>query len=139
MDIRRLTTVDEMLPHFELVHQLTASLSPEEYATWLAAMIPHNYAMAAAFEGEACLGLSGYWIGHKLYCGKYLEIDNFVVQENARSAGVGKALLLWMEQEARGHGCGVVMLDAYVENFKAHRFYYRNGFNARGFHYLKHL
>jgi len=32
-----------------------------------------------------------------------------------------------------------MMLDAYVENFKAHRFYYRHGFHARGFHYLKRL
>ena len=32
-----------------------------------------------------------------------------------------------------------MMLDAYVENFKAHKFYYREGFIARGFHYLKKL
>lgn len=139
MVLRKLTTLEDMLSHFELVRQLTAALTHAEYKAWLAEMIPHNYALVAAFEGDSCLGLSGYWIGHKLYSGKYLEIDNFVVDEKARSAGVGAALLQWMEQEARAHGCRVLMLDAYVENFKAHRFYYRHGFHARGFHYLKHL
>ena len=55
------------------------------------------------------------------------------------SKGIGEALVKWMEAEARAQGCKLLMLDAYVENFKAHRFYYRQGFHARGFHYLKHL
>ncbi len=139
MELRRHTTVEEMLPHLSLVQQLTPLITAEEYRGWLAAMVPHNYAMVSAFEGEACLGLSGYWIGHKLYCGKYLEIDNFVVDRKARSLGTGEKLMHWLEQEARDRGCALLMLDAYVENFKAHRFYYRHGFHARGFHYLKHL
>lgn len=139
MELRRLTTVEQMLPHFELVRQLTASLTFEEYKALLAAMIPHNYAMIAAFEGDRCLGLSGYWIGHKLYSGKYMEIDNFIVDESAREQGIGGALVDQLEEEARNEGCRVLMLDAYVENFNAHRFYYRQGFHARGFHYLKQL
>ncbi|MBK8499324.1 MAG: GNAT family N-acetyltransferase [Flavobacteriales bacterium] len=139
MELRKLTFLEEMLPHFALVKQLTASLTMEEYRQWLMAMIPNNYAMVTALDGEACVGLSGYWIGHKLYCGKYLEIDNFVVAEGSRSIGVGSQLMNWMENEARRQGYSRIMLDAYVENFNAHRFYYRHGFHARGLHYLKHL
>ena len=87
--------------------------------------------------GEAGGTISGYWIGHKLYCGKYLEVDNFVVDDAHRSSGVGEHLLNWMTEEAKREGCELMMLDAYVENFKAHRFYYRQGFHARGFHYLR--
>jgi GNAT superfamily N-acetyltransferase len=139
MELRKLSTVEEMLPHFRLVQQLTPALTALEYPEMLQAMVPHNYAMVAAFDGPRCLGLSGYWIGHKLYCGKYLEVDNFVVDEPERSTGVGEALLKWMENEAATQGCRLLMLDAYVENYKAHRFYYRQGFHARGFHYLKLL
>ncbi|MBS1583785.1 MAG: GNAT family N-acetyltransferase [Bacteroidetes bacterium] len=137
--LRKLTTVEEMLPHWRLVVQLTPDLSPEAYGALLREMVPHNYFQVAAFEGEACIGLSGYWIGHKLYSGKCLEIDNFIVDEAHRGQGVGERLVDRMAEEARREGCRLLMLDAYVENFQAHRFYYRNGFHARGFHYLKRL
>ena len=136
---RKLSTVEDMLPLWRLITQLTPDLSEASYEALLRDMVPHNYHQVAAFEGEACIGLSGYWIGHKLYSGKYMEIDNFVVDQAHRGNRVGEQLVQWMEEEARREGCSLLMLDAYVENFKAHRFYYRNGFHARGFHYLKRL
>lgn len=139
LSFRKLTTVDEMRPHWALITQLSPDLSEETYIRLLGEMVKHQYYQVAVFEGEACVGISGYWIGHKLYSGKYLEIDNFVVDKAHRGKGVGEGLVKWLDEEARREGCALVMLDAYVENFPAHRFYYRNGFHARGFHYLKRL
>ena len=139
LELRKLVTVADMLQHWRLITQLTAGLTEQAYARMLPEMVAHNYFQVAAFESGECIAMSGYWLGHKLYCGKYLEIDNFVVDEAHRSSGVGGLLLEWLEAEARRKGCVLMMLDAYVENFKAHRFYYRHGFHARGFHYLKHL
>jgi len=136
MDLRRLTTVDEMLPHLRLIQQLTPSLTPEGYRVLLTAMVPHRYAMAAVFEGGTCLGLSGYWIGHKLYCGRYLEIDNFVVDAAHRSAGIGKLLVDELIAIARAERCEHMMLDAYLENSAGHRFYERHGFVKRGYHFM---
>jgi hypothetical protein len=45
-------------------------------------MIPNNYKQIAVFEGDVCVGLSGLWSGTKLWSGKYLEIDNFIVHQN---------------------------------------------------------
>lgn len=126
-----------MLPHHALITQLTPDLSREEYQRLLRAMVPHDYAQAAVVEGEDVIAVSGYWIGHKLYCGKYLEVDNFVVDHAHRSRGIGQLLLDWMLEEAHRLDCRHVMLDAYVENEGAHRFYDRNGFIKRGFHFLK--
>lgn len=128
-----------MLPHHALIAQLTPDLSPEGYQRLLRAMVPHQYAQAVVVEGEATIAVSGYWIGHKLYCGKYLEVDNFVVDRSYRSRGVGQLLLEWMLEEAKRLDCQHVMLDAYVENEAAHRFYERNGFIKRGFHFLKEV
>ena len=139
LELRKLVTVADMLPHWRLITQLTAGLTEQAYARMLPEMVAHNYFQVGAFDDNGCIALSGYWLGHKLYCGKYLEIDNFVVDEAHQSSGVGGLLLEWLEAEARREGCVLIMLDAYVENFKAHRFYYRHGFHARGFHYLKHL
>jgi GNAT superfamily N-acetyltransferase len=139
ISFRKLSKLEEMLPHFSLIKQLTSSLTYDEYEEMLQQMIPHNYFQLAAYETGNCIAVSGYWIGTKLYSGKYLEIDNFVVDEQYRSAGIGKLMVDRLCEEAKASNCRVVMLDAYVENFKAHHFYYREGFIARGFHYLKFL
>jgi ribosomal protein S18 acetylase RimI-like enzyme len=46
----------------------------------------------------------------------------------ATGRGIGKALLEWAIDEARGRGADAVQLSVYSENFGAQRFYRRNGF-----------
>ena len=128
-----------MIPSFPLIKQLTASLTEEDYLRMLTDMVPHNYYQVAAYHNNKPIAVSGYWLATKLYCGKYLEIDNFVVDEAYRSKQIGKMLVDWMLEEAKRNGCETALLDAYVENFKAHKFYYKQGFIARGFHYLKKI
>ena len=139
MTIKKCTTLAEMLPHLALIQKLSPQLTAETYAALLADMVGHNYFQCALYDGDTCIAVSGYWICTKLYSGKYLEIDNFIVDDAERGRGLGKQLLDWMLNEARANGCQTAMLDAYVENFRAHHFYYREGFIARGFHYLKKL
>jgi ribosomal protein S18 acetylase RimI-like enzyme len=139
MHLRTLATVEEMMPQLPLIQQLTPSLTTAEYRSLLEAMVPHRYAMLAAFEGDACLGLSGYWIGHKLYCGRYLEIDNFVVDAGHRSRGIGQLLVDELIRIAQRESCVNVMLDAYLENTAGHRFYERHGFVKRGYHFIRPL
>ncbi len=79
-----------MLANIELIRRLTPTLTLAAYESMLADMIPHNYYQVAAYEDDVCLAVSGYWIGTKIYSGKYLEIDNFVVAEQHRSKGIGK-------------------------------------------------
>jgi len=139
MESRILHSVDEMLPHLGLIQQLTPSLAPDAYRDLLTAMVPHRYAMLAVFDGDACIGLSGYWIGHKLYCGRYLEIDNFVVDKAHRSRGIGKLLVDELIAIACEEQCAHIMLDAYLENTDGHRFYERHGFVKRGYHFIRPL
>jgi GNAT superfamily N-acetyltransferase len=139
ISIRKITSIDEMLVHFELIKQLTATLTLPQYESLLKEMVPYNYYQVAVYENDTCVAVSGYWLCTKLYSGKYMEIDNFVVTDSHRSKGIGKMLVDWLTEEAKTNNCETVMLDAYVENFKAHHFYYREGFIARGFHYLKKI
>jgi len=128
-----------MLPHLPLIQKLSPQLTVTRYTQLLEDMVGHNYYQVALYEGDFCIAVSGYWISTKLYSGKYIEVDNFVVHEDHRNKGAGKLLLDWMLQEATVNGCETAMLDAYVENFKGHHFYYREGFIARGYHFLKSL
>jgi len=125
---------------FPLIQELNPSLSKAHFERYTAEMLASgNYYLLRAEKDQKLLGLSGYWIATKYYCAKYLEIDNFIVDSKYRNKGIGVALLNHMEAEAKTLGCKTIMLDAYVENFAAHRFYYRHGFKGRGFHHLKEL
>lgn len=136
-EIRKLTSIEDMLINFSLISLLTPSLTIEKYQEYLSQMIPHNYFQVVFIMQNEIVAVSGYWIATKIYCGKYLEIDNFIVLEKIRNQGIGEKVLEWLENEGRNYQCDLMMLDAYVENYQAHRFYYRNGYVARGFHFLK--
>jgi GNAT superfamily N-acetyltransferase len=134
-----LETLDEMLGQYELVIQLSPQITHEKYRLMLEDMLEHGYRMLAIYDGEKCVGISGFWISTKLYSGKYVELDNVVIDKDYRSKGVGKLLCDRVIEEGKKAGCETAMLDAYAENMSAHRFYFREGFIIRGFHFLKKL
>lgn len=139
MEIRILHSKSEMLSTYEVLKEFYPSLTFEQYQNELDIMIPHNYSQVAVFENDDCIGLTGYWIGSKLWCGKYLELDNVVVSTKSRSNGVGKIIFDHIQEIAIKENCTMMALDSYTDNFKAHKFFYREGFIPRGFHFIKIL
>ncbi len=139
MEIRELKTLEEMLPHLAVLQELYPKLDAESYQSMLQDMIPHNYAQIGVFNADKCIAISGYWLGTKLWCGPYLELDNVIVSEKARGTGAGKLIQQYLEEKAKELNCSIMVLDAYSNNFKAHRFYYNQGYAPRGFHFIKIL
>jgi GNAT superfamily N-acetyltransferase len=68
-----------------------------------------------------------------------LDLDNVVVNPEFRGQAAGQAIMDWIEAKAKAENCTRIVLDAYVSNFKAHKFYYRNGFVAKGYHFVKEV
>ncbi|MDI1307192.1 MAG: GNAT family N-acetyltransferase, partial [bacterium] len=66
LEIRELTTLDEMLSNIEVMRFLYPTFTLEKYGTYLVEMIPHNYKQVAVFENEVCVAVSGFWSGTKL-------------------------------------------------------------------------
>ncbi|MFV8374183.1 GNAT family N-acetyltransferase [Flavobacterium sp. LB1P71] len=139
LEIRELTTLDEMLSNIEVMRFLYPTFTLEKYGTYLVEMIPHNYKQVAVFENEVCVAVSGFWLGTKLWSGKYIEIDNFIVHPEHRSKGLGKMMTDYIDEKAKETGCTMIVLDAFTGNFTAHRFYYNQGYVPKGFHFLKIL
>lgn len=132
--------VEEMLAAFPLIVQLNPEIRMNYYAHSLNEMIKNGYFQVLVMdENKNLIAVSGIWIGTKLYCGKYLEMDNVVVDQHYRSKGIGEELYSYVEQLARENQCNVIMLDAYKENTRAHAFYEKYGFVAKGFHFIKQL
>ena len=139
LNTKELTTMLEMLEQIEILKHLYPTFTLEKYESYLKEMIPHNYKQLAIFENEVCVALTGFWTGFKLWSGKYIEIDNFIVDPAHRSRGLGKMLTDYIDAKAKEEGCTMIVLDAYTGNFTAHRFYYNQGYVPKGFHFLKIL
>ena len=139
LTIRELTGKQEMMDNITVLNAIYPSLTVEEYDRELNQMLQHNYGQVAVFDDEICIGISGFWIGTKLWCGKYLELDNIVVLEKYRSKGVGKLLFDFLHKKAVENDCTMLSLDSYTHNFKAHKFFYNQGFSPKGFHFINIL
>ena len=120
-----------------LIEKHNAKIDPAELRRRLEVMLPHGYHCIAAFDGEHIVGVAGYWLGARFYCGEFMDVDNVVVEESMRSAGIGAKLMDWLHAKAAELGCKVVVLDSYVTYVGAHRFYFRQGYEILGFHFSR--
>jgi GNAT superfamily N-acetyltransferase len=140
MTITELKGKEEMLAQLDVMQELYPTLTVETYKTLLDGMLPNNeYGQLAVFQDDQCVGIAGFWIGTKVWCGKYLEIDNLVVSAKYRSQGAGKMLFDYLSLKAKNEGCNMIALDSYTSNFKAHKFFYNEGFGPKGFHFIRIL
>jgi predicted GNAT family acetyltransferase len=139
LKIKELSTIPEMVAQYDIMKHLYSNFTIEKYESYLTEMVPHNYKQVAVFENEKCVAITGFWSGIKLWSGKYIEIDNFIVHPEHRSKGYGKAMTDYINEKALESNCTMIVLDAFTGNFTAHRFYYNQGFVPKGFHFLKIL
>jgi GNAT superfamily N-acetyltransferase len=139
MLVRELVDKEEMLMHLNVLQELYPSLTLETYSRELDEMLPCRYGQVGVFEEKECIAISGFWIGNKLWIGKYLELDNIIVRASHRSQGVGKLMFDFLERKAFEQQCKMLSLDSYTSNFKAHKFFYNEGYAPKGFHFVKLL
>lgn len=122
-----------------LIRELNPAIPELVLLQRLEAMTQGGYQCVAALRKDDCIGVAGLCIGTRFWCGRYLDVDNVVVDPRYRSMGVGQRLTDWIERYARELACEVLVLDAYVTNQRAHEFYERNGFRIVGYHFVKHV
>jgi ribosomal protein S18 acetylase RimI-like enzyme len=139
MEIRILTQKAEMLAHLDIVKQLYPEFTVEKYGTLLDEMLKANYQQVIVTKNNKTIALTGVWIGTKLWSGKYIEIDSFVVDENFRGQKIGDILIKEVHKIAEKEGANQIVLDAFTTNFTAGKFYINHGFQPKGFHFVKIL
>ena len=137
--IKEIIGIAEMVKLYPLIHQLNTDMTLNDYQEMLKDMLPKGYRQVGAFLNDTCVGVAGFWINTKLYCGKYIEPDNVIVSSQYRNLKLGSKLLHWLHEEALRNNCTVSLLDAYAQNKDAHRFYFREGYYILGFHMIKKL
>jgi GNAT superfamily N-acetyltransferase len=82
-------------------------------------------------DGEVAATLQVSFLPHLVRIGtERAQIEAVRVASHRRGAGLGRALLEWVIQEARARGCGVVQLTTDAGRPDAHRAYEALGFSA---------
>lgn len=98
-----------------------------------------GYRLLALWDGDRAVACAGYRVTENLVRGAFLYVDDLVTASDARSRGLGAQLLAAVEAEARTQGLHHIVLDSNVQNSRAHRFYFREGFSIRSFRFARAL
>ena len=97
-----------------------------------------NYKCAGIYDTDDNLvGISGLWFCTRHYGGKSVELDHVFIAQEHRNNGLGKRFMSWIETYVIGRGCQSIELNTYVQNYPSHKFYYNEGFEILGYHFLK--
>jgi len=128
---------------YPLVRELNLPLNPgfnrKRFDALLKDMIPRGYRCLGAFDGENLIAVCGFTITSRFWCGRQLDLDNFIVTDAYRGKKIGERMLKWFDRLAKREACDVIVLDSYAMSHAAHRFYFRAGFIIKGYHFYKEL
>ncbi|MBM3580048.1 MAG: GNAT family N-acetyltransferase [Alphaproteobacteria bacterium] len=140
LTIKKLSSKTEILSTYPILKQRYLWMSLESFEEQISEMMArNNFKMVGAFLGDKLVGVSGYWILRMLYCGRYIQVSSFIVEEEKRGLGIGQKILKELQKIGRELGCEKIILDSFTENKKSHPLYFREGFHIRGFHFMKDL
>ncbi|WP_335988612.1 GNAT family N-acetyltransferase [Glycomyces sp. MUSA5-2] len=126
----------ELLP---VLRELRPNLSVDD----LLAVYDEGHGQGLRFTGAysdgRCVGVAGWRTVANTNRLRMLYVDDLVTLSEARSTGVGHALLEYLERRARELGCNALHLDSGTHRLDAHRFYMRERLTIRAFHFALEL
>lgn len=131
------SNLDIIIP---LVFELNeARVSKEDLKLRFDEMKCQNYECAVIFNGENVVGVTGLWFCTRHYSGKSVELDHVYIKPEFRGKGLGKKFMNWIHDYCKEKGCESIELNTYVQNYPSHKFYYNDGFEILGYHFLKKI
>lgn len=129
---------EDILMVLPLLQELNTTTSKELLQERLLDMADApNYDCVGVYDNDILIGMSGLWFSTRHYCGKSVEPDHVIITKDYQSKGIGKLLFAWIYDYAKQKGCTTTELNSYTRNTPSHKFYYNEGFEILGFHFLK--
>ncbi len=103
-------------------------------------MKDQNYECAVVYDAnDKLVGVTGLWFCTRHYVGKAVELDHVYLMPEHRNKGIGKQFMNWINTYVKEKGCNSIELNTYVQNYPSHKFYYNEGFEILGYHFLKRI
>lgn len=123
-EIKPARTDTDILACYPVMAQLRPHLGPQEFLAQVKRQAADSgFQLVYLVQEVEVFAVGGIRIGEWLAGGKYLEIEDLVTGETARSAGHGGRLFDWIVELARTEGCHELRLVSNVTRYDAHRFY----------------
>jgi GNAT superfamily N-acetyltransferase len=101
-----------------------------------------GYRLVGVFESAPhAVAVAGFRLGHSLYRGRFLYVDDLSTLPEARRRGHGMRLLEWLIEEAKRQRCNQLDLDSGLgpDRIDAHRLYFNSGLAITSFHFARRL
>lgn len=135
-----LESPDALLPAFDVMHQLRPHLTDASaFIAQVSQQQAQGYRLLAAIESDRIVGLAGYRTITNLLYGRFIYVDDLVVDRALHSSGIGAQLLDAVREIARDAKADHFVLDTGLHMPRAQRFYFRQGLLARGMHFVEPL
>ncbi|WP_353778821.1 GNAT family N-acetyltransferase [Winogradskyella sp. 3972H.M.0a.05] len=131
---------EEILSVVPLVEKLNEhKISAETLNERFLIMVEEDYECAVIYDDDKLIGVTGLWYCTRHYAGYTMEVDHVYIDDGYRGQGLGKRFFEWIHEYAKEKGCQTVELNTYVQNYPSHKFYYNEGYEILGYHFLKKL
>jgi len=90
-----------------------------------------DYYLAVACWGDRVVGMAMGILCQNIckQLSPFMVIENVVVDSDCRGQGIGRKIMLHLEDWALKHGCGFITLVSQHKRSEAHRFYKALGFD----------
>ena len=124
---------------FPVISQLRPHLEQDKFLEQVRYQIKEGYQLAFLEIEKQAVAVAGFRISTCLASGKFLYIDDLVVDELKRSHSYGQQLFQWLIEYARNHECKHLSLDSGVQRFAAHRFYLMQRMSITSHHFSMKL
>lgn len=135
MKISLAKTEKEVSDCFSLIAELRPHLTRDEFIRKVSDMSKFSGYELIMLNDCGVKAVAGVRISEWLHTGKYLEIEELITSQTARSKGYGSKLFDWICNYAKQKECRQVRLVSGVSRADAHRFYVDKGmtFEAKYF------
>ncbi|MGE7090561.1 GNAT family N-acetyltransferase [Lysinibacillus sp. NPDC048646] len=121
--IQELTTYEEWVEAFPIMHQLRPELTLERYLILLADMRKDGYTLYAFFKNKQIVAVAGISWRVNFYSERHIFVYDLVTDETYRSCGYGEKLLTAIQQLGKENGAHYISLESGIQRSDAHRFY----------------
>lgn len=140
VEFQLMETVADCMVSFDIMRQLRPHLTDASaFAGQVQRQRENGYHLLAAREHGRVIGLAGYRLTENTLYGRFIYVDDLVVDASLQRRRLGEQLLEQVRQAARALGYRYLVLDTGMHMALAQRFYFRQGLLPLGMHFSQDL
>lgn len=139
MNIATATSDEEINACYAVLAELRPHLEATDFIGLIRRLAQLTGFQLVFLYDDGVKAVGGFRISEWLAGGKYLEIEDLVVADGARSQGYGGMLFDWLVAYARENDCDHLRLVSNVKRVDAHRFYLNKNMTLEAHYFSMNL